>query len=171
MFGLWHWSGIQGFIRTYYKLNHSTVVAENLLVVCERALTASGLAQPARAYAVELSKRLRKMGCDKASAYGAAACAYCSTAFVLDPRRCEVVIPLIQDSLDNAELMHPIAVAAVVKARDEMLEAMEVVEREEAADQVGIEPALGRPQATSGQRRTRSTLKHRRIAVRELRED
>jgi hypothetical protein len=125
MFDFWHWAGIKGVIRTYYRLNHSSAFAENVLQMCESTLLAHGLEAEVRGYAVNLAKRLRAIGCDKTSAYVAAACAYGAATFSLDTQRGKTLTLLIQDSLDNDEMLHPLAMAGVQKAKEEMLAAIE----------------------------------------------
>lgn len=91
MFALWHWAGIQGVIRTYFKLNHSPEYAAKVIDILADTLAREGVESMAKDYAINLAKRFRSMGCDKASAYMAAANAYASEAFKLDPERCKFV--------------------------------------------------------------------------------
>lgn len=121
MFGLWHWAGIQGVIRSYYRLNQSSDIADYAVGTLTATLAGKGVEAAVREYAINLAKRFRALGCDKPSAYVAAASAYMSEAFKLDPNRCEFAPLFIQDSLDNAEMLHPLAVVAVEKAKEEML--------------------------------------------------
>jgi hypothetical protein len=124
MFDLWHWSGIQGAIRLFYKMEYGSEQAAQTLESFEIALSSNGMQESGKDYAINLAKRLRKMGCDKASAYMAAACAYASLAFQADTEVGYRATVLIQDSLENIELLHPAAARVVQKAKDEMLEVL-----------------------------------------------
>lgn len=121
MFRLWHWAGIQGVIRNYYRLMHSSDYASMALATLADTLGQNGLESTVKDYSINIAKRMRGLGCDKASAYVVGASVYASEAFKLDPERCKFVTLFIQDSLDNEELIHPLAVVAVQKAKDEML--------------------------------------------------
>lgn len=124
MFNLWHWAGIKGALRTYYKVNYSAASAEQVLQLCELTLRVHSGESQAREGSIALAKRLRSNGCDKASAYIAAACTYSAFAFALDPERCTAVTAFIQDSLDNEEILHPLAVPSLHRAKDAMLAAI-----------------------------------------------
>jgi len=121
MFRLWHWAGIQGVIRTFYKLNHSGEYASMVLGTLTATLAQQGIESKVKDYSINIAKGLRAVGCDKASAYLAAASVYAGEAFKLDPERCKFVTLFVQDGLDNAEMMHPLAVAAFQKTKEEML--------------------------------------------------
>lgn len=121
MFDLWHWSGVQGVIRNFYRMSGGSGYAAQTLESFEQALISQRTFQAAKEYTINLAKRLRGMGCDKASAYMAAACAYASLAFQANTQIGHRATVLVQDSLDNLELLHPAAARVVQKAKEDML--------------------------------------------------
>ncbi len=163
MFKAWHWSGIRGVLRTYYKINYSAESAEQVLQLCERTLTEHGGESEAREGAIAQAKRLRSCGCDKASAYVAAACSYSAFAFALDPDRCSAITEFLQDSIDNDDLLHPLAAKAVHTAKKVMLAA---IAETYGYDQEADVPDDVRASAGTIARRGRDLLKERRRAAR-----
>lgn len=132
MFEMWHWAGVQGVIRNFYKMDGGSSYAAQTLESFEQALRSQNMVQTAKDYTINLAKRLRGMGCDKASAYMAAACAYAALAFQANTKIGYRATALVQDSLDNLELLHPAAARAVQKAKEDMLEAL--AEQQERTD-------------------------------------
>lgn len=163
MFKTWHWAGIRGVLRSYYKINYSAESAERVLLLCERTLTEHGGESEAREGAIAQAKRLRSCGCDKASAYVAAACSYSAFAFALDPDRCSVITAFIQDSIDNDYLLHPLAAKAVHTAKEVMVAA---IADTYGYDQDVEEPDVARQAAGASARKGRALLKDRRRAAR-----
>lgn len=126
MFDSWHWAGIKGCIRSYYQMRQDSEYAAQTLELYEAALTTKNMSQTARSYAINLAKRLRTIGCDKASAYMAAACSYTSYAFIADPRHCSDATDILEDALENIEQFHPAAVQSLHRTKAEIDEAVGV---------------------------------------------
>lgn len=126
----WYWANITTVIESCYEDLYGNEFSEKVLEIFEAALTSKNIKNTAKDYAINLVKNLRRDGCDKHSAYVAAACIYCSNAFIANPEHCYFAIDLIREALSIEEEFPNKVVTIFYKAQENI---------NEAADEHGYE--------------------------------